>query len=65
MQKVSFGKDGDFITAPHISKIFSEIYLQLQKIIFNVLLLIVESHAFLYFSTRLVVNTDNPFLNFI
>ena len=27
MQKVSFGKDGDFITAPHISKIFSEMIL--------------------------------------
>ena len=24
MQKIPFGKDGDFITAPNISKIFSE-----------------------------------------
>ena len=29
MKKIPFGKDGDFITAPNISKIFSEMILEL------------------------------------
>ena len=69
MQKVSFGKDGDFITAPHISKIFSEMILiwiisAWKNIYRNKKINIVELGAGNGEMMHQIINTSKRFFNF-
>tara|TARA_A100001035_G_C27734760_1_gene478511 strand:+ start:217 stop:1260 length:1044 start_codon:yes stop_codon:yes gene_type:complete len=69
MQKVSFGKDGDFITAPHISKIFSEMILiwiisAWKNIYINKKINIVELGAGNGEMMHQIINTSKRFFDF-